>query len=128
MELFAYIAAGLLYETFKSKPCTKLYVISFVICIIGAVGVLTNDEKESPWADLFFDYLSKVGISMAFLGVYQANILFPIVFSSTTFGICAMMGSTASTISIFSIYSIEGKDGYWIFMGLCIVGIVFSLL
>ena len=77
--------------------------------MVGAIGILINDETKYPVLDLFFNYVAKFGIGSAFQAVYLANVLFPIVFSSTTFGLCCMMASTASFISIWEIYDFEDK-------------------
>jgi hypothetical protein len=47
VELFGYVAAGLYFDTLTSKPCTKLYVISYSICLLSAIGIIFNDEKEN---------------------------------------------------------------------------------
>ncbi len=101
VELIGYVVGGFVFESFKVKPATNLYMISFTICLVGSLGILLNDEEENPWLDLVFTFISKFGVAMAFQGVYLANVLFPIVFSSTTFGVCCMMGSTSAFVSVF---------------------------
>lgn len=127
-ELIGYVVGGFVFESFKSKPATNLYLISYTICLVGSLGIILNNEEESPWLDLIFTFISKFGIAMAFQGVYLANVLFPIVFSSTTFGICCMMGSTAAFGSVFQIYNFEDKSPVALFGILSVVGFILALL
>ena len=128
VELASYIVAGIIFESMKVKRCTKLYVLAYSIGIVGAVGILLNNEQENPELDLFFNYVAKFGIGSAFQAVYLANVLFPIVFSSTTFGLCCMMASTASFFSIWEIYDFDDKQPWVVFVILSAVGIIFALL
>lgn len=128
VELCGYVTGGLLFESFKVKPCTKLYLVSYSVCLLGAIGLVCNDPVEYPILDMILNALCKFGVAMAFQGVYLANELFPIVFSSTTFGICCLMGSTAAFSSIWTIYDFETIYPYYIFIGMCCAGIICTLL
>ena len=130
VELVGYILGGLAFESFKVRPCIKLYVVSFAICFVGAIGILFNDEAEYPYLDMLMHFVAKIGIAMAFQAVYLANVLFPIVFSSTTFGICCMMGSTGVSISITTIYDyFDTKYFAWsLYAGLSLLAIFLALL
>ena len=92
VELIAYIAAGILYDSVKSKKTTIVFVVSFAICIFGGAGLLVNDKQTLPYNDLIFNYICKFGIASAFQGVYLASELFPVAFASTTFGVCNLSG------------------------------------
>lgn len=102
--------------------------MSYSICLVGAIAILINDEEAHPYVDLAFNFVSKFGCASAFNAVYLGNNLFPVVFSSTTFGICALMGSTASFTSIFVIYDYVGKPPWYLFSALCVLGIFLCLL
>ncbi len=65
VELVGYVTADFVFESFKTKPCTKLYLVSFTICLIGSIGLLINN-KQSNIADLIFNYVAKFGIAFAF--------------------------------------------------------------
>ena len=66
VELVGYVVGGFVFESFKVKPATNLYLVSFIICTVGALGILLNDEVENPWLDLIFNFISKFGVAMAF--------------------------------------------------------------
>jgi hypothetical protein len=95
---------------------------------VGAICVITNDPEENPWFDLVANYLTKFGIAIGFQGVYLSNILFPIVFASSSFGVCAVFGSFASFLSIDIIYDFETNFPWFVFIGLSVLGICFALL
>lgn len=106
VELFAYMISGFAYDWFKGKPTIKLFIMSFSICLVGALGILINDKDNFPIVDMICNFIVKFGIASCYQGVYIANILFPIVFSSTTFGICCMFGAIAGVLSP-NIYELE---------------------
>ena len=56
----------------------------------------------------------------------MTSILFPIVYSSSTFGICCMQGAIAGMISGY-VYNLEGLMPWYIFIILSLVGILFAL-
>jgi hypothetical protein len=106
VELFAYMISGFAYDWFKGKPTIKLFIMSFSICLVGALGILINDKDNFPIVDMICNFIVKFGIASCYQGVYIANVLFPIVFSSTTFGICCMFGAIAGVLSP-NIYELE---------------------
>lgn len=73
------------------------------------------------------NFICKFGIAAAYQGVYLANILFPIVFASTTFGVCCMMGSISGFFSS-GVYSIDGTVPWFIFTALSTIGIICALM
>ena len=54
--------------------------------------------------------------------------LFPIAYSSSTFGVSVMCGSMASFLSIHTIYDFNGNSNWYIFIGLCCLGMVCAFL
>lgn len=66
IELVGYIVGSLVFETFRRKRCTYLYVLSYAICLIGAIGVLINDREEFPYVDMICNFFCKFGIAIAF--------------------------------------------------------------
>jgi len=78
--------------------------------------------------DLAFNYICKFGIAAAFQGCYLASgVLFPIIFASTTFGACNLMGTISAFFSV-DVYSLYSISEWYSFAGLCIVGIIISFL
>jgi MFS family permease len=102
-EMIAYIIADFVFEGFKTKKSTKLFFYSYSICIVGALTIMINNEKEYPVIDMIGQFICKFGIASGFQACYLANVLFPIIFASTTFGVCVMMNSVAAFCSIFII-------------------------
>ena len=98
VELAGYIFAGVFYDRLGPK---KLFFISYVLSIVGGIGVLIANVSELYYMDMICTYLAKFAISSAYNGVYNANSLFPIFFSSTTFGVCNCFGGFAYIIGTF---------------------------
>ena len=46
VELFGYVAGGSLYESFKTRKVMKLFLVSYGLCLFGALGVIFNDPEE----------------------------------------------------------------------------------
>ena len=46
VELFGYVAGGFLYESIKSRKVTKLFLVSYGLCLFGALGIIFNDPEE----------------------------------------------------------------------------------
>lgn len=128
VELFGYIFAMLVYEYCKSKKSTRSYLVSYAICIVASTTLLANDKEAHPYIDLTMDFLAKFGIASAFQSAFLSNDLFPVVFSSTTFGVCSMMTSISSVLSVYEVYTQEGTSAWLLFLGLCIVGVTLCLL
>lgn len=101
VELFAYIIAGFFFDSVKTKKSTKLFIASYSICLVGGIGLLANDKDKAPYLDMIFNFTCKFGIASAYQGCYQSNILFPIVYASTTFGVCCMCGVISCLIAPF---------------------------
>ena len=100
--------------------------MSFSICLVGALGILINDKDNFPIVDMICNFIVKFGIASCYQGVYIANVLFPIVFSSTTFGICCMFGAIAGVLSP-NIYELEAPYQWYVFITLSVLGIACSL-
>ena len=128
VELVGYIVADLLFERVGRRPAAKLYCGGFVICLIGSIGILINDVKAHPYLDLMFNYICKFGIAIAFQAAFWATtVLFPIIFASTTFGACNMMGSISAFFSV-DVYMVQNSSEWISFTVLSVIGIVLSLL
>ncbi len=72
------------------------------------------------------NFIVKVGAASAYQGVYIANVLFPVVFASTTFGVCCMQGAIASMISP-NIYGLGPIIPWYIFIVFSLIGLAASL-
>lgn len=130
VETFGYIFASVMFEVFKSKPTIKSYIVSFTITLAGAFWMIFNDSETYPYRDLASNYIIKFGISAVFQTCFLSNDLFPIVFSSTTFGLCSMMCAISSFFSVYIIYE-EMNPAVWVwhlFIGLGFVGLLCSVL
>ena len=126
VELFAYIISGLAYDSFKGKQTIKIFVMSYIICLVGAIGIVVNDKEKLPYMDMICNFIVKIGTASSYQSVYIANVLFPVVFASTTFGICCMQGTIASMFSPY-VYGLENDVPWYIFIGLSLLGLAFSL-
>jgi hypothetical protein len=126
VELVAYILSGIAFEKFSSKKSTKLFIVSFIITIAGALSIILNDKDQMPYLDMIGNFVCKFGLASAYQGVYLVNILFPIVFASTTFGVCCLMGAVSSFFSQ-DVYGIPGNTPWIVCIGLCFVGIMLAL-
>lgn len=96
-ELFAYIVAGYIYYKFGPR---KFFFVAYIIAAIGCIGILSVDQNVFKGLEMFFSYFGRFGISATYQGVYLANELFPIIFASTTFGVCNIFGGMAGAASI----------------------------
>ena len=77
--------------------------------------------------DILLNYFCKFGVAASFQVAYLVTILFPVVFSSTTFGLCMFAGMVSSFLSVY-IYVDETRADYGLFAILCIVGVIASAL
>ena len=109
VETFGYIFASVIFEIFAKKKSTRTYLVSYAICLFGSIWIINNDKELRPDIDLACNFICKFGIASAFQTCFLTNDLFPIVFSSTTFGICSMMCSISSFFSIYEIYTKDGE-------------------
>jgi hypothetical protein len=64
--------------------------MSYLICLIGASGIMFGDPLNLPYLDLVCNFIVKFGIASAYQGVYLTSYLFPIVYNNSSFGICCM--------------------------------------
>lgn len=128
VELFGYIVADLAFERVGRRPAAKLYCAGFAISLIGSVGILFNDVQAHPYLDLTFNYICKFGIAIAFQAAYWATTtLFPVIFASTTFGVCNLMGSISAFFSV-DVYTMQDFNEWFSFTLLSLLGIIFALL
>ena len=68
--------------------------------MIGGIGILcSTTDAYHPFVEMAFAFISKFGISGAYQGIYMANSLFPVIFSSTTFGICNISGGSSQILA-----------------------------
>jgi hypothetical protein len=51
-EMFAYIIADFVFESFKTKRSTKLFIYSFTICLVGGITIMVNNEEKYPVIDM----------------------------------------------------------------------------
>jgi hypothetical protein len=54
-------------------------------------------------------------------------VLFPVIFASTTFGVCNMMGTISAFFSVDVYSSLQSITEWYLFAGLCVLGIITSL-
>ena len=97
IEFLSYIVAGILYHKFKVK---KVLIGSFLFSMVGSLGICFSDKTEHPIWDLLFTLTAKAGISACYELVYMANDLFPLIFSSTSFGVCNMFAGIAQVVAV----------------------------
>ena len=100
--------------------------MSYIICLVGAIGILVNNKEKLPYMDMICNFIVKIGTASTYQSVYIANVLFPVVFASTTFGMCCMQGAIASMFSP-SVYGLGDNIPWYIFIGLSVLGLVCSI-
>jgi len=110
VEFVGYIVADLLFERVGRRAAAKLYCLGFSISLICSLGILFNNDEVHPYLDLTFTYCCKFGIAIAFQAAFWAtNVLFPIIFASTTFGLCDMMGTISCFFSV-DVYTLPNDN------------------
>lgn len=129
VELVGYIIADLLFERVGRRAAAKLYCLGFSILLICSVGLVIIDPKQHPYLDLGFTFAGKLGIAIAFQAAFWATTaLFPIIFASTTFGLCNAMGTMSCFFSV-DVYTLPNAKTQWTTSAaLCAAGIVLALL
>ena len=127
IETLGYIFAGILFEVFTTNKSTKLYTLSFIITTSAALALLFNDRANN-YVDMIGNHICKFGIASAFQCCFLTNDLFPVEFSSTTLGICYMMSSISSVLSVYEIYTSEGTQAWELFVGLATLATICALL
>lgn len=96
-ELSAYLIAGLLFS--KIGP-QKFFFYTYFLGALGGLGVLIVDENEMKEVEMLCSFVAIFGISATYQAIYLNNDLFPIIFASTTFGVCNIFSGIANAISI----------------------------
>jgi len=125
LELIAYIVSEQIFEkVFKTDKVKKLFYTSFIFCLIGGIGIVVNNPEEHPYLDLTFQFIAKFGCAFAYMSAYMTTYLFPVVFSSSTFGFSVMCGSISSFLAGYTIASYEHNIPWYIFIGFSGLGII----
>ena len=100
-EFVGYVIADQLFERVGKRAAAKMYCLGFSILLICSIGIIFNDLSNHPYLDLYLTYVAKLGIAIAFGSAFWATtVLFPIVFASTTFGLCNAIGTTSCFFSV----------------------------
>jgi hypothetical protein len=125
LELVAYIVSEQVFEkVFKKNKVKNLFYFSYFFCLIGGIGIIINNPEEHPYLDLIFQFIAKFGCASAYMSAYMTTYLFPVVFSSSTFGFSVMFGSISSFVSQWTIASYDNNLPWYIFIGLSGAGII----
>ena len=97
-DLLSYAAAGYLYSILGAKFAL---VTSFAISSAGGLVVSAYGlQHQDSWIFVALIFFSRIGISFAFNIIYVAHgPLFPILFSTTSFGICGFLARVFSAFS-----------------------------
>jgi len=120
-ELTAYMITGVLFSRVGAK---RFFFMAYMLAIIGGLGVMIIDEI--PELELMFSYLARFGISATYQAVYLNNDLFPIIFASTTFGVCNIFAGISNAISI-EVTLLEEDPMMFIYLGFAIAAAILSL-
>ena len=75
---------------------------------------------------MLFTYMAKFGVSAAYNSVYYANDLFPVLFSSTSFGVCNVFGGLALITSVY-VTTLKENVTFVIFTALAAFAVLLSL-
>ncbi len=121
VEMVAYISSGYIYQKIKLK---KLFYLMYTIAILGAISLMSF---ESDYSDMVSSFVCKYAITSAYQGAFLSNNMFPVIFSSTTFGIL-ITSSGLSTILAKYLSTYEQEYVIPIYTGLCLIAIVIAKL
>eukprot|EP00347_Sterkiella_histriomuscorum_P018095 403346808 len=129
VELFGYVAGEILYEKFGAR---KLFFFAYIFAMLGGIGVLiTVDFDDAPqsqqYLEMSFAWLTRFGISITYEGLYMTTGLFPILFASTSFGICNLFAGLAGLFSFEVLLKQEDTTQFMFYVIFCLVGSIVSL-
>lgn len=127
VELVAYVLGEVFYEKYKAR---RFFFFSFALTIFGGIIVLINLEKESDhqkYLEMSFCWVTRFGISMIYEGVYMANGLFPILFASTSFGICNFFAGLSGLFSFEVLLKLDDENQFWVYLGVSFLGLIIGL-
>ena len=100
IELVSYIISGILYDKLLGGRRKHVFTISYVVVLIGILTLMSIDAVNNPLSDLAATYIAKAGVSSAYQSIYLINSIFPVIFASTTFGLCNTFGGLSSILSL----------------------------
>ena len=120
-ELTAYVLTGVLFSRVGAK---RFFFWAYFLAVIGGIGVMLIDEIDE--LEMLFSYLGRFGISATYQAIYLNNDLFPIIFASTTFGVCNIFGGIANAVGI-EVTLLEEDPMMFVFLAFCISAAILSL-
>ncbi|CDW88182.1 solute carrier family member 5 [Stylonychia lemnae] len=120
VELFAYIIGELLYAKTTGK---KFFFFSYTLA--GVFGSFILISQEYP--EMMASFMSRFFISLTYTGIYMSNSVFPVLFSSTTFGVCNFFAGLAGMLSYEVILKLDDPIQVSIMIVLCLGGGMISI-
>lgn len=109
-----------MYEKYNAR---RFFFGSYILAAVSASLILINNDEDSQYYEMVMSFIARFAISCTYQGIYLSNNLFPIVFASTTFGVCNFFAGLAGlfsfevllklddslAISLFIVFSIAGS-------------------
>ncbi|CDW86321.1 solute carrier family member 5 [Stylonychia lemnae] len=120
VELPAYILGEVIYEKVTGK---KLFFFSYMFAAIAGSLMLTNQGN----IEMIASYSARFGISITYSGIYLSNEVFPVLYSSTTFGVCNFFAGITGLITYETILKLEDQVQICIMIILCMAGGVIAI-
>ena len=97
-DILSYLVAGLIYKSIGIK---RLLLYTNMLAAMGGLSILYYGlQHESSWTYPLLIFIAKTGVSCAFNGIFIGHqALFPVLFATTSFGICNIFGRMFSALS-----------------------------
>ena len=80
--------SSIIFEKYKAK---KAFVVAYLPIFILSIALVIITNHDFILAKLIIISIMRFSIAMAYQAIYLVNDLFPLIFSSTTFGLCIIM-------------------------------------
>lgn len=87
--------SAFLYKYLGAKPT---FFMAFCLAFSGSILYLTVGKSYPDFVP-FMLLLGKFGLSISFNLIFLVNSIFPVIYSTTTMGLCAFFSRSANTLS-----------------------------
>ena len=97
LDILAFVTSSFLYQRF---PIRWLFFFYFNLTLLFSTMTLGFDITDRRRKETIMYFLSRFSIASCYQLVYLANEIFPILFASTTFGICNLFAAFSMFVSV----------------------------